>query len=723
MSLVCQQGKVVPLKGVKILAHVADLIAEVVVEHSFENTSNNPLEVVYKFPIDDAAAVYAFEATVDGELFSFEVKKKEAAKREYNEALRSGKFAGLCDDEETDVFQMRLGNFKKTVCVKLSYVCNLKFEFGNAVFFLPTTIAPRYNPKTAFFDNSVTQSSDYKVSITLECLGSVSSPSHEITVSNEPVGGVTKIVLDDVEMDRDVVFHIPLKGQGVSASYQQCPDGKFVGAATFFPSMTDAPKHKAELIFLIDTSGSMGGTAMDQAKKAMKMVLKALPTDSCFNIVSFNDNFKDLAVGVGVTWGSLIYSEENLEFALNFVDKMSACGGTEIYAPLKRVLELPSKPEYQKQVFVLTDGEVSNVDEILSLIKTHSRTTRVFSLGLGESACHHLVNSMARIGNGTAMFAAFKENLETKFLQQVRLSLEPCTAVKFDWSPLKQMPKNVGPLFKGSALTVFGFFDSVPTLIFEGKNVSFKILAEGSALARMAAKVAIQEITDLSGSGSEEEIVKLGLEFNMATKYTSFVAVGKKTVFESGTLTSVRVSNQMAHGYGGSALSAGASSASRSVTDCVRSFSFGGPTPANFFSASGPTVTASACIDSDYNECDDMSCGSPPEEPLESDEHAVVCFIVEAQKFDGSFVIDETLNEKLKMRVYVALGAASLWKTAFDEKHDGILCQTAFVVAFLELLCAKSIDVWRLSVEKARTFLRASGLEIEIDAAKKILSQ
>jgi hypothetical protein len=625
----------VPLKKVTIEAKIVDLVARVSISQHFEcdARSKYSCQVLYKFPVDDSAAVYGFEALVDDDRFVGFLKEKKQALRDYDSALQRGKFAALVEDCETDVFQMRLGNFRKKATIVLSYVCQLKYEFGQAVFFIPTTIAPRYNSTTRYssgtryFQNDVTADSTYQISLLLDCV-TPSWSSHPFSISDDG-----KVVVAETLMDRDIIFHFPLIGE-TSKTYQKLDNGKFIGMITHYPKINVEEDHKVDFWFLVDSSGSMDGMGLQQAKAAMQIILHAIPTDSYFNIIKFDDEFKQLFVE-----SSQKYSEESLNKAKIFVSNIKAGGGTEIYPPLKFALRSPAREGYQKQIFVLTDGEVSNVKEIVGAIRRYGESCRVFSMGLGSSACHYLVNSMAKAGNGTSMFASFSEKLETKILKQMELALKPSmNNATFEWKPTRQIPEKPDPVFEGNAIVSFGYFDDEPKDMTMVKNdLSF---------LRMATKREVDDLMDLPIDRSKT-IVKMALEANIASKYTSFVAIGESASFHGIPTRSITVPNQL---Y---------SAAACATSGCAYSYE---------------EDAVDSLDETDYR----LQSSYVPEE-LE-----IVRQIIQSQRFDGSFDLHSDLINLLGYRTG---------------------CVTAFVIDYLETRCKGSIDIWRLIVQKARRYL------------------
>jgi len=174
----------------------------------------------------------------------------------------------------------------------------------------------------------------------------------------------------------------------------------------------------------------MSGSSIQQAKKALELFLHSLPTSCLFNIYSFGSRHDSIFPN-----GSQAYTDETLGTAKNVVATMEAnYGGTEIYRPLAEILASKPATGFVRQVFILTDGAVSNDYQVIRLVRRNAGTTRVFSLGLGNSCSRHLVKGVARAGGGTAAFAATDEDLRPKVMGQLKNALQPAVSeVMIDW--------------------------------------------------------------------------------------------------------------------------------------------------------------------------------------------------------------------------------------------------------------------------------------------------
>ena len=138
----------VPLQDVKINAKIVDFVSEITVTQSFVNVENNPIEVVYMFPIEEEASVIAFEADIDHRTIVTEIREKEKARDEYNEAIQNNKTAVLLEETQPDIFQIKLGQLKAGAgaVIKIKYLSELPVEDDKIKLTIPTTIAPRYIP-------------------------------------------------------------------------------------------------------------------------------------------------------------------------------------------------------------------------------------------------------------------------------------------------------------------------------------------------------------------------------------------------------------------------------------------------------------------------------------------------------------------------------------------------------------------------------------------------
>ena len=310
-GLLSEQGTPVPLVGVSARAEIRDYACRVVLSQRFRNDETQPIEAVYKFPLDEGAAVCGFEVEIDGRLIKGRVEEREKAFEHYDEALTAGHGAYLVDEERADVFTASVGNLPpgKEAVLRLTIVSELALE-GDAIrFTLPTTIAPRYAP--AEDRKGVGETEAERVSppyalqvpygLTLEVdvrttapVRSVESPSHPISVTIEDGRATVRLSEREAALDRDVVLKIALaETHEPRAVVERGPDGRAYALVSFRPKL-DAALAPAEVVFVVDRSGSMQGSSIAEARNALQLALRSLRPGCRFNVVGFGSTFEPL---------------------------------------------------------------------------------------------------------------------------------------------------------------------------------------------------------------------------------------------------------------------------------------------------------------------------------------------------------------------------------------------------------------------------------------------
>jgi Ca-activated chloride channel family protein len=163
------------------------------------------------------------------------------------------------------------------------------------------------------------------------------------------------------------------------------------------------------VIFLVDRSGSMQGTSIEEVRNALQLCLRSMIAGCRFNIIGFGSSHHPLFER------SRPYDEASLSEASAHVAAMKAdFGGTELLPALEFALKHPRAGSLARQIVVLTDGEVTNTDALIELARKHDTEARIFTFGIGAGASHHLVKGLARAGGGTAEFIYPGERIEPK---------------------------------------------------------------------------------------------------------------------------------------------------------------------------------------------------------------------------------------------------------------------------------------------------------------------
>jgi Ca-activated chloride channel family protein len=738
-GLVIRDGShaAVPLTGVAIAADITSLCARVVVSQRYVNRETTPIEAVYVFPLEEGAAVCGFEAIVDNTLVVGEVKERETAFEMYDDAMADGHGAFLLDEERPDVFQASVGNLPpgKEVLLRVTYVTELTADANGLRFAIPTTVAPRYAPAEdrAAVGRSdadalnpplqweVPYGLDISVKLTMpEAITRIESASHPISVETEGRTATITLSQRDAALDRDFVLTVATKSfEAPHAWVERLEDGASAIAVAFAPAF-ETGSHPADVVFLVDRSGSMDGTSIAEVRNALHLCLRSMIPGCRFNIVGFGSTYQPLFPE------SRPYDDASLREASAHVEAIQAnLGGTEILPALTSILEQRAADGLPRQLVVLTDGQVTNTDAVIALARQHASTTRVFTFGIGAGASSHLVRGLARAGGGAAEFIAVGERIEPKVVRQVGRLLSPAlTDVSLEWSGLDvtQAPSRVPPVFAGGRVLVYGFaHDSragTARLTANGPDgpVSFEVpiapaTTEGRPIATLAARARIRELEEspewVATRGSRQrgrsdarvvrEIIELATKYTLASRETSFVAIERRETPVTGEVQLRRVPIALTSGWGGvrrppaPALLTATLAAPSAVFDQAIARS-----AVQMPRATAPWPPPTAPIDrrADIFESAPRRPGAPP----------AMHELVRMQRASGYWELDSEFARVLRLDPSDLFDR--LRHAGIDSEDGARAWATALALVWLERHAAEFQDAWRFLADKARDWLQ-----------------
>jgi Vault protein inter-alpha-trypsin domain/von Willebrand factor type A domain len=360
------QGKPIPLEGVAIEAEVRDFCSRVTVTQRYRNLEEKPIEAMYVFPLDERAAVCGFAALVDGVEIVGEVVEREEAFERYDDALSEGHGAFLLDQERSDIFTARIGNLLpgKEAIVRITYVAELGLEGEDLRFVLPTAVSPRYAPledrkgigrsEAEKVNPTVAWEVPYglELAVRLEMPSSIrglESPSHPLAIEIDGASATVRLGERRTELDRDFVLLVKLQEPHQPRAWLEERNGETVAMLALQPRF-ETRESPSEVIFVVDRSGSMGGSSIAEARNALQLCLRSLREGSWFNIVGFGSTHQMLFPE------SRPYGDESLRLAAEHVSSLEAnLGGTEILPALAAVLGR-GRSELPRQLIVMTDG-------------------------------------------------------------------------------------------------------------------------------------------------------------------------------------------------------------------------------------------------------------------------------------------------------------------------------------------------------------------------------
>lgn len=490
------EGKPVPLLGLHLEAAVDGVFATVRATYTYRNRmSNTDVETSYVFPLSDEAVISQVEIRFEnGEVVKTALREKEEAIKIYDQALREQKTSILLE-AGNDEYGMHVGRLRpdETISITVTIVQALKSVTANHYqLLIPAALAHKYDPASYAIAPSGLNGSafirsneaDYPVTLAATFTNSrrairgTSCATHATSVTTDVNGSFTVKFASDAKLGgKDIVVGVELMpfastpDQPLSFDvtlHRYGPD-QYVAAlhGTVVPdtlalSPLDGRMTQTEFVFLVDCSGSMAGEKMADARRALGFFLCSLPMGSYFNMVGFGTHFETLFDGA-----SRRYTDETKAAGLAWVDTLAADrGGTELMGPLRNILCQPALPGCFRQVFLLTDGEVSNDDDVIGLVASQAHRTRVFTYGVGNSPSHSLVNGVARVSGGSATFVPTGDSsLVAKVTAGVAKALQPRLELQNVWleadvplADVRAMPDRFPPLFVDSAGTAYVLF-------------------------------------------------------------------------------------------------------------------------------------------------------------------------------------------------------------------------------------------------------------------------
>lgn len=564
-----------PMKSTSVRTDISGFLARVRVTQEFENSFTEPIEAVYVFPLSQNGAVDDMTMTVGTRVIRGKIMRREEARKVYETAKNEGKTAALLDQERENIFTQSVANIMpgEKVTVEISYVETLKYEDGAYEFVFPMTVGPRYIPgsvtdaaKIAPPVAATRAGHDISIEVNLDAgvpVEEIRSTSHAIEQVNF-TPALAKVTLrgEKTIPNKDFVLRYDVTGKRIEDAILTHRDGR----GGFFTLMLQPPdkfttedRTPKEIVFVLDTSGSMSGFPIEKAKEAMKLSLDGLYPEDTFNLITFaGDEHVLFDKPVPAT-------QANLERAQRFLETREGGGGTEMMKAIKAALDPSDSQTHLRIACFMTDAYVGNEDEIVAEIRKHPNA-RVFSFGIGSSVNRSLLDRMAEAGRGEVEYVSLEDDgskAAKKFYERVRTPL--LTDLSIDWNGLPVAdvyPTRLTDLFSAKPVIVSGRYTKVAsgTIKLRGKVAGqpyereIKIdlpetQAANDVLATLWARTRIAELSSdklrdanpKKVAEFDKQITNLGLEFRLLTNFTSFVAVEDRIVNQNGKPVTIQV--------------------------------------------------------------------------------------------------------------------------------------------------------------------------------------
>jgi len=592
-----------PLKHTDVSIQISGPLARGRVTQQFENPYPDKIEAVYTFPLPQHAAVAGMTITVGDKMIKGKIKKREEALTMYDAAKRRGNVAGLLDQERPNIFTQSIANILpgEQITVTISYVETLAYDGGVYSVMFPMVVGPRYIPGrpsiqrpslgegwaddtdqvpdasriTPFVRRPGTRSGhDLSLHVEIEAgvpIQRVQSTTHDIAVSHTKASHAEIHLKSEATIpNKDFILTYTVAGEDIHDAILTHRDGQ----DGFFTVLLQPPDRinmdevtPKELVFVLDTSGSMSGFPIEKAKETMRLAIEGLNPRDTFNVITFAGDTHMLFSG------PVPATPANVRNAQAFLASRSGGGGTEMMTAIRAALEPSDSQEHVRIVCFMTDGYIGNDMAILGEVQKHPNA-RVFAFGIGSSVNRFLLDKMAEHGRGEVEYVGLHDDgsaAARRFHERVRYPLLTDVSVAWDGVDVSEVfPKRLPDLFSAKPLVLTGRYvtPGKGTIRVQGKVAGRPVVRkiavdlpgcapEHDVLAALWARTKIADLMAQDYEGIQqrapnghvqEAITQLGFDYRLVTPYTSFVAVEEMIITEGGLPRRVDVPVELPEG-------------------------------------------------------------------------------------------------------------------------------------------------------------------------------
>ncbi len=523
-------------------------IATTSVDQEFYNPNPQRLEGTYLFPIPKGGQIDKFTMEIGGQQVQAELLAADKARAIYEDIVRKLKDPALLEYAGRDVFKVRVfpiePNGRKRIT--LSYTQVLTSDAG--------LISYSYPLNTEKFSAKPIKNVSIKVDLqTKSSLKTIYSPSHAVEIKRDgPNRATVGFEAADVQPDTDFTFYFAPEPDevGLNLLTYKTPgeDGYFLLLASPGMDAKDRQVVSKDVAFVLDTSGSMAGKKITQAKKALEFCVENLNDGDRFELVRFSTEVEPI-------FDQLVpATSANRAKAGDFIKDLRANGATAIDDALRKALSLrPADSARPFVIIFLTDGMptigITDDDQILSNVKQNDAGhTRIFCFGIGTDVNTHLLDRLAEQSRGSSQYVLPEEDIEVKVSSFFAKIKEPVLAnptLKFtgDIRATKLYPASLPDLFKGEQLVLAGRYSGhgSSAVIIEGmvngasRKFTYEVKfpeesSDHEFIPRLWATRRVGNLLDeirLHGENGElrDEVTQLARKYGIVTPYTAYLIV------------------------------------------------------------------------------------------------------------------------------------------------------------------------------------------------------
>ena len=569
----------------KVQMDITGNINRVTVRQTFTNPSNKWAEGVYVFPLPEDSAVDQLRMYVDERVIEGQIHEKEEAKKIYEKAKQEGKSATLVEQQRPNIFTSSVANIAPGGSITIAIEYQQAVLIDNNIYSIrfPMVVGDRYIPGAPIqtpidslgvapntqevedaskitplsenhirdltgedFETNLPVMIDINLNAGFE-LASLNSTYHKAQIEQSSQTTRSIYLGDSYQADRD--FELTWSAiktlEPEIALFTQVKDDN-----VYLMLMATPPKDEVfkksdrarELIFIIDSSGSMSGSSIRQAKDSLKEALGRLSPTDRFNIVDFDNGFEPLYES------AMPASTSNISDAKRFIKRIDADGGTQMRGPIAFALNSrdPSSVNYLRQIIFITDGQSGNEQAILAEVQFGIEDDRFFTIGIGSAPNSYLLTKLADFGRGAFTFIGNQKEVSLK-MNRLFEKLESPALIDIEVNFPPEINAELAldviyDLYAGETITAAYKMNALPSSLeiigktIDGefrKNITLNASKNTKGIDILWARRKIDRLTDIHNNAytrrllelSKKDIVELALDYHLVSKFTSLVAV------------------------------------------------------------------------------------------------------------------------------------------------------------------------------------------------------
>ena len=563
-----------PLISTQVDAKITDGIVRATIIQEYRNQQPVPIEAIYTFPLSTRAAVHAMEMQLGQRVIKAQIKEKVEARKIYLNAKAANKAASLLEQKRPNVFQSKVANIQpgETVTVTLTFTELIVPEDNTYEWVFPTVVGPRYHGtgdeaadqadlewvQSPYLETAKAKTQgvpviepEFQLQATVKTslkLQAFQCPSHKAKldfISPQETTITLDSAQDGYQANRDFIVRFKLADSEIATGLlTHHSDEENFFLLNVQPPERVTPEHipAREYHFVIDVSGSMHGFPLKTAKTLFQELSNTLRPIDHFNIQCFAGGSEMLSEK------ALPATKANIVRAQNMLSQLNGRGGTNLNTALKKALAMHSQQDRSRNIIIITDGFISADQKSFQIIREHRAQANIFSFGIGSSVNRHLIEGMAKVGGGEPFVVTHPKqasNTAKRFAQYIAspvLTNIQIEATNLELSEVQ--PAQINDLFAQRALTLTGKWKAknhqagqitISGQTGNGKRFqqSFRIDPKKPSttpvLRELWARETVRELIDFNQVAADKDLKKritnLGLEYELITPFTSFVAV------------------------------------------------------------------------------------------------------------------------------------------------------------------------------------------------------